>query len=685
MAVLNSIRKRTAILLIVLSVAIILFLLMDILQTGGFNRTSTNAGEVNGVEIPFADFNQRVNNYQKSDPNMSLSQASNSLWNQEISRILLTEQADKLGIRASVKHMTDVLKQNPQFAQQFSNNLGEFDLKKFNEFIATIKDPQMRKAYLGLEDEARTNAKQQIYYNLARGGYFVTQADAKFAYELENNKVNFNFVHVPYTSIPDTDVKVSDEEILAYIKKYPKKYKAEEVRELQYVVIEEKASAQDKAEIETSINAMKSIFDEITDKTELLEYVNANSDIAYDSTFVTKSTLPAEHADAIYNLAPGTSFGPYEFNNHLVVSRMESRKSGAKVRASHILISWDGAGPQTKQPRTKEEAKAKADELLAQVQADSNQFLMLAFQNSEDQGSAQRGGDLDFFEQGKMVKAFDDFCFNNPINKIGLVETEFGYHIIKVTDKQDGIRIATLAKKIEPSQKSIDEAFTKATKFEMTATEKSFAEALKEAKLTENPNAKVQPADENVGIAGPQRNIVRWAFENNTSKGDINRLDLPNVGYVVVKLVNINNSGLLDAEQARPMVENTIRNEKKAQLIIKKMAGSSLADIAKKNKVEVSKAAAISLSSPMLPNSGFEPKVVGAAFGLSPKKVSKPIEGTTGVYVVSTETLTKAPAAKDYTAQITNLKSQANQGSGSIFTSLKDKAKIEDNRVELGL
>jgi peptidyl-prolyl cis-trans isomerase D len=160
---------------------------------------------------------------------------------------------------------------------------------------------------------------------------------------------------------------------------------------------------------------------------------------------------------------------------------------------------------------------------------------------------------------------------------------------------------------------------------------------------------------------------------------------LPNVGYVVVKLVNINNSGLLDAEQARPMVENTIRNEKKAQLIIKKMAGSSLADIAKKNKVEVSKAAAISLSSPLLPNSGFEPKVVGAAFGLSPKKVSKPIEGTTGVYVVSTETLTKAPAAKDYTAQITNLKSQANQGSGSIFTSLKDKAKIEDNRVELGL
>lgn len=684
MAVLNNIRKRSIILIVVIALALFSFILMDLFQSGGFNRTSTNAGEINGKDIPFDDFNMRVSNMQRGQ-NMSLTQASNNLWNQELNRLLISEEVEKLGIRASVKHMTDVLNQNPQFAQQFSNSLGEFDLKKFNEFVATIKDPRMRQAYEGLEEEARSNAKQQIYYNLARAGYFVTQADAKFAYELENNKVNFNYIELPYASIPDTEVKVSDEEVLAYIKKYPKKYKAEEVRELQYAIIEETATPQDKAEIETSIKAMKEFFDQISDREEMLDYLNANSDIAYDSSYVSKSTLPAEHADAIYNLSPNASYGPYEFNDHFVVSRMENRKAGAKVRASHILISWDGAGPQTKQPRTKEEAKAKADELFAQIQKDANQFLMLAFQHSEDQGSAQRGGDLDFFEQGAMVKPFEDFCFNNPINKVGIVETQFGYHIIKVTDKQDGIRLATLAKKIEPSVKSIDDAFTKVTKFEMTATEKSFTEALKEAQLAELPNAKVQPQDEIVGSAGPQKQLVKWAFDKKTSINDIHRIEAPNLGYIIAKLVKINKTGLIDVEQARPMVENIIRNQKKAEMIAKKLTGKTLADIASINKVEVQSAANISVSSPMLPNGGFEPKVVGAAFGTAINKISKPIEGNNGVYVVSPSAITQAPVGKDYTAQLTTLKNQANQGVGSIFNSLKDKAKIKDNRIEFGL
>jgi len=683
MAILNSIRKRSIFLIAVIALALFSFILMDLFQSGGFNRTPTNVGEINGTEISFDDFNLRVNNIQRNQ-SMSITQASNSLWNQEISRILLTEQADKLGIRASVKHLTEVLKQNPDFSKQFSNSLGEFDLKKFNEFVAKTKSPEMKKYYMYAESEAKINAIQQIYNNMARGGFFVTQADAKFAYELENKKANLSYIQVPYTSIPDTDVKVSDEEVLAYIKKYTKKYKSEEVRELQYAIIEEKASAQDRAEIENLIKTLKLSFDKISDKIELQDFIVANSDIAYDSSYVSKSTLPAEHANAIYNLAPGTSYGPYEFNNNLVVSRLENRKVGAKVRASHILISWDGAGPKTKQKRTKEEAKIKADELFAQIQADQNQFLMLAFQNSEDEGSAQRGGDLDFFEPGAMVKAFDDFCFNNPINKIGIVETNFGYHIIKITDKQDGIRVANLGKKLDPSSKSIDEAFTKATKFEMTASEKSFEDAIKEAKLTANENAKVLATDENVGSAGAQRNIVRWAFDSKTSINDVSRFEAPNLGYIIVKYANKNNSGLIDAKQARPMVENIIRNEKKAQILIKKMTGNTLAEIAKASKTQIQTAASVSVSSPMI-GSGFEPKVAGAAFKTAINKVSKPIEGNSGVYVVSPTAITNAPATKDYTSQLTALKGQVNQSAGSIYTTMKDLAKIKDNRIELGL
>jgi peptidyl-prolyl cis-trans isomerase D len=357
------------------------------------------------------------------------------------------------------------------------------------------------------------------------------------------------------------------------------------------------------------------------------------------------------------------------------------RKAGAKAKASHILISWEGTQvPNKKEKRTKEEAKAKADNLLAQAQANPGSFMMLALTNSDD-SSAQQGGDLGYFQPNQMVKPFNDFVFNNSVGKIGLVETEFGYHIINVTDKQDAIRLATVAQKIDPSEATINDVYTKATKFEMDAAGKDFATVAKAAKLTVNPVVKAKPMDEAFGVAGNQRGVVKWAYAEDTNVGDVKRFEVPNVGNIIARLKKVNEKGLMTVEDAKPMVESIIKNKKKAEKIIAKMSGSSLEAIAKSNATTVQNAVGVTVENAVLANVGLEPKVVGTAFGSPANKVSAPIEGNAGVYVVKTKTVVKAAKIANYDAYVAKLKGVAAQSSGRVLPALKNDAKIEDNRV----
>src|SRR5699024_7413225 len=166
----------------------------------------------------------------------------------------------------------------------------------------------------------------------------------------------------------------------------------------------------------------------------------------YDTTFVTKAQLPTAYADTLYNLSVGEVFGPYKDGAFYKLSRMVAKKEGGSVKASHILISYDGTGAQPKEPRTKEQAEALAQDVLAQVKANPSEFGALALEYSEDPGSATRGGTYDNIPEGQMVPEFNDYIFDNSVGSIGLVETDFGFHIIKIDDKYDVVQIATIAR-----------------------------------------------------------------------------------------------------------------------------------------------------------------------------------------------------------------------------------------------
>ena len=695
MAVLQKIRQRSLLLILVIGFCLLAFIIGDIFNSGGFNRTSKDVGSIDGKDISFEDFRVKVSNVEKSGQGITATEAANRVWDQEVSIALLTSEFDKLGLRVGEKHLLEVLKadQNIGGNPLFMNAAGMFDVAKFKEYFRA--NPEQGQFLKDREKDAELNAKYQLYNTMVKAAIFTTDSEGKMKYEMEANKVNFAYVAGLYSTIKDSDVKVTDSEIVDYMKKNEKKFKADESREIEYVLIEDKPSTADEAEIKAKVNALLAgsvVYNQSTGKNDtvagfrttrnVVDFVNSNSDVPYDSTYVAKKDLPAVDADKLFNLAPGAVYGPYIYGNYYCISRSMGMKSGVNAKASHILISYEGTQvPNKKEKRTKEEAKAKAESILAQVTANPDNFLMLAFTASDD-SSSQQGGDLGYFGQNQMVKPFNDFVFNNGIGKVGLVETPFGFHIIKITDKQDGVRLATVAQKIQASETTSDKIFTQATKFEMDAADKDFGKVAKGMGLAVAPAVSVKGMDENFGPLGKQRNIVRWAFEKDVKQGSLKRFEVANVGHVIAKVKSIDKSGLVAVSVARPYVEQILKNKKKAELIKAKMTGSSLEAIAKAIGGTVQQATDLTMENVMLPNVGPEPRVVGNAFALTVNKLSAPIEGNTGVYVVKNTSTVKAPALKDYAPYVAKLKSQNGSEANRVIPALKENAKITDNRQQ---
>ena len=281
-----------------------------------------------------------------------------------------------------------------------------------------------------------------------------------------------------------------------------------------------------------------------------------------------------------------------------------------------------------------------------------------------------------------MVSAFNDFAFGNKVGTIGLVETDFGFHIVKIEDKQDIYQIANLVREIEPSEETIDLLFQDATKFEMESIDgkTTFADVAKTSNYVVRPVNKIKAMDENLPGLGSERSIVQWAFNSDSENGDIKRFDLAN-GYAVVQLTAKYAKGLMSSEDASATVLPKLRKEKKAAQIMSNNKGKSIEAFAKDNNVSEATATALTVKSPTIPGAGREPGVVGTAYVLGEGKTSGLIEGESGIYMVTVIKKTEATKLENYSTFSNNLKSsKVNSVNTAVYQALKNASEIEDNR-----
>lgn len=691
MAVLQKIRERSVLLLVVIGFSLLAFIVGDFLMSGS-SLTTNSVGSINGESIPTQEYMAKVQRLEQSRQTTG-NQAYETVWNEEIRRILLEEQFDKAGLRLGGDQIINVIKTHPNFANdpQFLNDAGQFDTGKFNVFLNQMKqDPNTWRGWLEYEASLGEFAKEQIYYNMVKGTVYTTQLEGKYAYKKETDRVTFDYVSIPYTTIKDEDVQVSDSEIADYIKKHSKQFKSPDYRAVEYVFIPNKPSQEDenviKAEVEALLqpsvvfNAETQTNDTIAgfaNVSDIADFVNKNSDVPYEETYYTKEQLPQEYQEQLFNLQEGEVFGAYLFNDHYCITRLTDKKSQPEtVDASHILIAYGDNG------RTREEAEEMANNLKEKLTLEN--FAELADENTDDPGSKGKGGKYEGIRQGQMVPEFDEYIFNNPVGEIGMVETQFGFHILKVDAQNmaEMVQLATIAKAIEPSNATQDELYTQASKFEMEANNGDFSKVASDMGLIAHPTTPITAFGEQLpAIEGTHTDAINWAYNKSTSVGDVKRFDNPD-GHLIVKLTEINESGLLGVSDAREQVEPIVRNQKKAALIKEQMNGATLEEIAQNANSRVQSGETTGSTQTI----GFvkEPKVTGYAFGTTPNQVSELIEGNNGVYAIRTKEVITAPEMPNYNSYKARV-SGSNKAvvQGTVFSAIYNSAEITDKRAKV--
>jgi peptidyl-prolyl cis-trans isomerase D len=419
-----------------------------------------------------------------------------------------------------------------------------------------------------------------------------------------------------------------------------------------------------------------------TDK--VADFIDEYSEVAFDSVYRARGEFNNEYADILFQLTPGNVFGPYQDGNVFKISRLLDRKENASLRASHVLIAYKGAtraNPNV--TRTKAEAKKEANKVLRLARRSSDDFSKFAIEYS-DGPTKTRGGDLGFFREGDMADEFYDFVNNNRVGRIGLVETEFGFHIIKVTDKDDLALIADVVAAAVPSEETSNEVFRKATQFEMDSKEsKDFVALAEENNYKVRPVKQITELEENLPGLVQQRAIVRWAFDTETKVGDVKRFSINTGGYVVVQLTAKLKEGFATIDEVGPQVRKILTKQKKAALIQKQFGDiETLESLAENDEFTIETASAINQKNPTIVGAGNEPYVVGAAFAMEEGTHSGIIKGDKGMYKIL---LLKKNIAEELESYDEFADEMRNQESfrllESVYLALESIADIDDNRA----
>ncbi len=693
MSIIQNIRERGAwIIFGIIAVALIAFILQDgIGRKRGTNDIST-LGKVNGVVINKVEFDEKVDiqvqNY--ASQGVKKEQMIGYLWNQEVDRLLFETEGNKLGITVGSKELSDVLFGNESpFKQEFTDkNTGEFKVNDAKNAIAQIKKgknkdqiKQIEKFYIEPSIQNRIRNKYQA---LVVKGVQMPKWLAEKQYAESNSIASINFVNVPYTTISDSTIKVSNDEIAAYLKDNAAAYQVEEAsKNIGYVGFSAAPTAADSLATKNDILSLKEAFKNATDAGAYLNKVG--TEIPFYNSYISKKTLQIPQKDSVLSVGVGNLYGPYVDGRNYTIAKVLGTKQwpdSASVR--HILIATNN--PQNgQQVRDDSSAKKLIDSISTAIKGGAS-FEALAAQYSDDGGSKSKGGNLGMFAQAQMVPAFNDFAFDNNVGTKSVIKTDFGYHyieILKQTQRGPAYKIAYLSKSIMPSNETINAASAAAAQFAATSKDvKSFNENAVKLGKQVLPATGIKANDFEIQGIGEARQLVRWMNEKKVN--DVSEAFEIGDTYVVAVITAEDKEGLASVEAARPQVEGIVRDQKKAEKIKATLKGNTLDAIASSAKAMVQKADSLNFNYSMIPGLGNEPKLVGAAFNKSLlNKVSTPIAGNAGVYVLSVNNIGAKQAQQDANFY----KEEALNRTRSVMfrtnLALKKIAKIEDNRSKL--
>ena len=702
MAAIEKIRRHSGLLIAIIGLALLAFVLQDLFQSQGRNR-EYNIAVIDGEKIPYQDFEvqkeKNLNNRRGSGTLTSTETYSiyNSTLDGIVKEHIMSNEYKAAGINVSSEELYDqFVGETPHdwVVQSFRNPDGSFNREMMEYYLQNLNDlpADARAQWMDFERALKDNCLETKFNNLVKASYFVPTKLAEKYYQIKNEKASADIVALRYSTIPDSTVTVTDKDNKAFYEENKYRYETDERRYIEYVLFEIKPSLEDRQDALKNVQSLKADFAS-TDNP--VNFVNANSDQRYDSTWLSRKDVPQQIEKTVFDNGNGVGFvfGPYEDKEAFNLVRIIDLQDRAdSLRASHILISYEGALRST-DSITKEQAQAKADSLLNVLKKNPKNeelFAELAKQFSTDQGSKEKGGDLDWFTDGTMVTPFNEFVMSNPVGALDIVETDFGFHIIKVTGKttpQPKARLAFLKHEITSSTKTYQNTFAEANKFVTeNKTYDQFNAAIEEQGLTKRSMPRMNASTYQIaGIENP-REIVRWAFKDDTKVGDISSIfDMDNM-FVVAALTNIVPEGYAPLNVVAEQAKYQIINKKKGEMAVEKMKayGTDVNRMVSELGAESTTVSDISIDSRVLGNFGVESDIIGTLLGMKDGEQVGPVAGNSSAFIVKNVKITAPEATTDYSDILREKTSQFNNKvlGGSVYNALKNNAKIEDNRAK---
>jgi peptidyl-prolyl cis-trans isomerase D len=708
MALIGTIRKRSGLLIIIVGVALAAFVLGDFLNPKyGRGRENINVAEVLGEDITYSQFDAK---YEQNQENQKRNQKKESLtaeevfnlkqqtWDQMIQTIILDKEYKDLGLVVSAEELFDQIQGDQPHAyilqyfkdpetQQYKPELVRNYIKQLDQM-----DPTNRTQWDAFVEAIKEDRYKTKYKDLISKAYYMPEQFVRMDFDEKKTNAKIRLVGYRYNLIDDSLVKVKDSDFEKYYNDYKQNYKQEASRDIDYVVFDVKPSPKDRKEVRDEVYK---VFDAFRSADNIPLFVNGESDTKYDSTWKKQGVLAPRIDTVVFKAPVGTFIEPYIENEAWHMAKLiDMQMRPDSMKASHVLISYKGAYMAgEKVTRTKERAKIIADSLFNVAKSSPALIETLARLMSDDPSAEKNSGDLGWFADGSMVFPFNYAVLTHNIGDLVVAESQFGYHVIKVTGKLEPtkkVRVALIDVAINPSQETNQEVFAKASEFTGKATNiTAFDTLATKMGLNKLTATYLQAMGNRIAGLDSPRPIIQWTFIEGIGVGSVSQVFTMEDKYIVAIVTKVREKGIPKLEDIKDVMEPLIIKEMKGDLAVKKMkdvaaSTSNLIEIAQKLSSKVDTIPNVTFNLRNISSYGNEANVIAKVFTMQPNVMSEPIKGNNAAFFVIVDEVTKPAEGEDrkvFEKQLVmNFRSKVTNN--SYTKTLEEKANITDNRVK---
>lgn len=655
---------------------------------------------INGDRITLAEYERRVRDVveaqRQQNPNQEIDDETirQQVFDEMVNEVLRKQEAAKLGVVVTPQQIIDVMVINPpEQLQFFKDSTGRFDKRLYQELVtnpdrmgemlAAQKAPQeeidrqvqqWKKTLFDIEDGLRSQMLQQALASAVGASASIPSLSAaELQYKIDNSSADVQFVALSTDRVPDNAVTVSDDEIKAYYEKNKEYYLQKRSRKIKYLVFPQLPSLKDTQQAAKRSQRLAETFAALPDPVQKDSAFTAEMSTFNGVTtdYTSLSQVDPMAATVLASLNKGEVFGPLNTAAGITYFRLDDRREGVNpvVRASHILIPFG---------TNKDSAKAEITKLLARAKKGED-FAELARLNSKDPGSAQQGGDLNFFGKGRMVPEFENAAFGAAVGEtVGPIETQFGFHIIKVTDKQ--------STELKYSQIVIKPTLSSATKQQTMAKAQKAADEISNGRPIDSVASSLKvpvqesPLFTNESPVLSSRELTSWAFDS--EKGDVIRKDVKYYGTVVAQVSDAREVGVKPLEDMKDKIKSILMQRKKLDKLkgqAEQLAASFGADSSQGIVTQMGVK-----DNGTLTGFGGEYMATAKIFQTAPGSTTGAVRGERAWFVIKVLNRTDANMqqfAADRNAVMANMSNKVrNQAFYVWFQKVKDNSEIEDLR-----